>query len=322
MLIKEDKQWHEASLIEKNDNSIYTVQMYDAAQRNIGERRFEVTESNHIVGSCFHYPKDTRLCIFDPRSDSWVDASVREAVADSNAHRIKMSFSDSNADDYLMLLNPFNHSLLRVATHEYEDALRKYRSFVHTRYGFITDALTGERLSIEDQIIKIEVLDDKAGGTMESGGGQVRVGGAPLDFDGENGGHDRLLSMTQPNVHRNSGTFDVRRVLIEAEAAAGKTVMMRQVIHQCCKWNHRDNNDTVPILVLVIDLQRSMFKFAKEYENTEDLVAVYLRLNNDSTRLNLLMQARFQSRLITTGAFVTFSFVRLVRHMNRVGRCF
>ena len=69
--------------------------------------------------------------------------------------------------------------------------------------------------------------------------------------------------------------------------------MMRQVIHQCCKWDHRDKNDTVPILVLVIDLQRSMKKHVDHYEDADDLIAVYLRLNhfNDPLRFGALMQA-------------------------------
>ncbi|MEC8017759.1 MAG: hypothetical protein VX160_02190, partial [Actinomycetota bacterium] len=79
-----------------------------------------------------------------------------------------------------------------------------------------------------------------------------------------------------------------------ADAASGKTVMMRQVIHSCCKWKHRDHNDAVPILILIIDLQRSMAKFSHEYDGAEDLVAVYLRLTyqeSDYTRYLLFMQA-------------------------------
>ena len=28
--------------------------------------------------------------------------------------------------------------------------------------------------------------------------------------------------------------------------------MMRQVIHGCSNWRHRNHNDTVPILILII----------------------------------------------------------------------
>ena len=288
LLIKEDQQWREASLIEREENGTYTFQTYDDAHRNAEEQRVELAKDNHVVNAFFHHPKGMRLCIFDPRSDSWADASVREAILDSNAHRIIVPKTDgSKADDLLMVLNPFNHSPLRISSREYEDALRKYRSFVQTRYSFITDVLTGERLSIEDQIIKIEVLGDNAGDTFQGSG------------------YDRLLALAQPNTKRNCATRNVRRALIEAEAAAGKTVMMRQVIHHCCKWNHRDQNDTVPILVLVIDLQRSMAKFAKEYANADDLVAVFLRLHNDSRRFDLLIQVFIFGPPQETAAFPT-----------------
>ena len=204
----------------------------------------------------------------------WSDATVKEAINDGNLHRLAITGVD---EECLMLLNSLNHSLLRLSSADYDDALRKYRAFTQSRYGFIADALTGERLSIDDQVIKLTVLDATAGGRADS----------------DTSGYDRLAAMTQPRDDRNFGVRDVRRVLIEAEAAAGKTVMMRQVIHQCCKWDHRDKNDTVPILVLVIDLQRSMKKHVDHYEDADDLIAVYLRLNhfNDPLRFGALMQA-------------------------------
>ena len=65
---------------------------------------------------------------------------------------------------------------------------------------------------------------------------------------------------------------------------------MRQVIHGCSKWRHRDHNDAVPILILIIDLQRSMAKHPTEYEGVDDLVAMYLRLKfRDSDRYRFLM---------------------------------
>ena len=77
--------------------------------------------------------------------------------------------------------------------------------------------------------------------------------------------------------------------------------MMRQVIHGCCKWRHRDHNDAVPILILVIDLQRSITKHPTEYEGVDDLAAVYLRLtfgDFDRSRFLMLMQAYASRRAL------------------------
>ena len=77
--------------------------------------------------------------------------------------------------------------------------------------------------------------------------------------------------------------------------------MMRQVIHGCSKWRHRDHNDAVPILILIIDLQRSMAKSPTEYEGTDDLVAAYLRLtfgDSDRSRFLMLMQAYASRRAL------------------------
>ena len=76
---------------------------------------------------------------------------------------------------------------------------------------------------------------------------------------------------------------------------------MRQVIHGCSKWRHRDHNDAVPILILIIDLQRSIAKHPTEYEGVDDLVAVYLRLtirDSDRSRFLMLMQAYASRRAL------------------------
>ena len=80
-----------------------------------------------------------------------------------------------------------------------------------------------------------------------------------------------------------------------------QTVMMRQVIHGCSKWRHHDHNDAVPILILIIDLQRSIAKHPTEYEGVDDLVAVYLRLtirDSDRSRFLMLMQAYASRRAL------------------------
>ena len=77
--------------------------------------------------------------------------------------------------------------------------------------------------------------------------------------------------------------------------------MMRQVIHGCSKWRHRDHNDAVPILILIIDLQRSIAKHPTEYAGVDDLVAVYLRLkfgDSDRSRFLMLMQAYASRRAL------------------------
>ena len=148
--------------------------------------------------------------------------------------------------------------------------------FVLSRHSFITDALTGEHLNIEDQCVPVKLVNDENEITDDDG-------------------HARLMSMAEPLLNRSRGYRDVPRILITASAASGKTVTMRQVIHGCCKWNHRDANDVVPMLVLVIDLQRSMQKNPDAYANEPDLIAVYWRLvlsESDPLRFRMLMQVR------------------------------
>jgi hypothetical protein len=264
--------WQEASVLEMQPDGAYHLEMQSCHRTfDTWKISLRLTEDNHIVSACFCHKKGTRLCVFE-LCGTWSEATVQETADASNMHRLMVAGVDQERS---MLLNSFNHSLLRVSSTEYDDALRKYRAFVQSRFGFITDPLTAERLSIEDQIIKLQIIGTAAEKGADSGASE----------------YERLVAIIQPRDDRSSaGSRDVRRILIEAEAAAGKTVLMRQVIHQCCKWDHHDQNDTVPILVLVIDLQRSMKKNAVQYANTDDLIAVYLSLNNDTARFNALMQ--------------------------------
>ena len=268
----EGQQWREASIVEMQADGAYCVRVYYDTTQQVDAIEVRLTEKNHVVSACYRHPKGSGLCLFH-RAGGWRDVVVRETIDGSNWHRVTFSIrpGDETTEEAVVLLNPFNHSLRLLPSRDYDDAMRKYRAFVMSRYGFIADALTGERLSIEDQIIKLELSDANTarGGTS---------------------GQDQLLAMTNPVVNRNSGFRDVSRVLVEAEAAGGKSVMMRQCLHACCKWDHRDKNDTVPILVLIIDLQRSMAKFADEYHEAEDLVGVYLRLNHPDGRCDALMQ--------------------------------
>ena len=277
LLIKEaDGRQYEASVVEMLPDGRYQMRPDVSDSDGRGECVLRLTDTNHVIGACFSYPKGTRLCIFDARS-SWRDATVRECIDESNMHRVVPITSDGGGADEgaLILLNPSNHSQLRICSSGYDAALRKYRSFVRTRYSFITDALTGERLDIEDQIVNLNLVKlslDASKHTVSSS-------------------HDALLKIARPCSQRHSGSFNDCRILIKAAAASGKTVMMRQFIHDCCKYS--DQNDTVPILVLVIDLQRSMEKFAREYKDVEDLVAVFLMLNwkkHDKPRFDALMQ--------------------------------
>ena len=181
---------------------------------------------------------------------------------------------DNDTSAFEVLANPFNISPMLLPIDDYAGARRRYRTFVLTRFSFITDALTGAKLDVEDQCVPIK----------------MQQAGSPESVDG----HATLMKAAEPLTDRDRGTRDVCRNLITADAAGGKTVMMRQLIHGCCKWKHRDQNDAVPILILVIDLQRSMAKHAHEYEGQEDLVAVFLRLqhkDSDRSRYLMLMQA-------------------------------
>ena len=254
--------WCEVSLV-----SIDCGGKYGAIQNGERELTFDPAATTHVVSARVHFPPQSRVVFFD--NMQWHDGIIAKASAQHNKCEVQ-----NGSLKACLLNNPFNICPLLLQTDAYASALRDYRNFVLTRYSYISDPLSAERLNIEDQCVPVKLV----GANTTNSQDDIK----------------ELMKATEPLELRSRGYNDVSRILVTATAASGKTVMLRQVIYTCCKWGYRDANDTVPILIPVIDLQRSMAYHAHEYQGVQDLAAVYLRLtfkDNDDSRYLMLMQA-------------------------------
>lgn len=282
-----DRQWLEASVIEMRPDGRYSVWVNTEHSASESIESFVVatgspkksdvllTKDDHRISARFSYEPGMEICVY--QSSRWRDAIVQDDAIINGFHRLQLAGRDS--EEISIILNPFNHGIRFLNERDYITALLKYRSFIRTRCGTIEDALTGQRLDIEDQCANLQL---------------VASTGQTMDSSGEN--------VTQPITSRTQGREDsiAFRVLITAEAASGKTVKLRQFVYDCCKWNCRDLNDTVPILILIIDLQRSIENHVDDYNGRKDLAIVFLRLKYEKTdpmHFRFLMQVVLQTLL-------------------------
>ena len=105
------------------------------------------------------------------------------------------------------MLNPFNCALRWLPLEHYRPELRKYRAYIQTRFGFVVDAHSGQRLNIEEQCVPVELVSAVQGSSLSTSSAA---------------GHNYLMKMAESLEQRERGYHDVHRTLITAEAASGK----------------------------------------------------------------------------------------------------
>ena len=159
LLISIDGEWREASVLNRQPDGKHEI-ITSNREQEIVKKIVELTADNHVLSARVRFEKGDRVTLFD-HDDGWQDATI-EAVADG-IHTARL---DSERGTVELMPNLFNIAPLLMPLDEYALALRKYRAFVITRHSFVTDALTGERLDIEDQCVPVKLTD----GSSESGG--------------------------------------------------------------------------------------------------------------------------------------------------------
>lgn len=157
-----------------------------------------------------------------------------------------------------------NHAPLLEPSMALHAEYLKYLGWVRSTYAFVVDALSGERLDIMCQCVKLQV---------EGGGDE----------------HD-ALELVMHNVCSDAG----QPVMVIGEAASGKSTFARLFLSMCMQQAH--GMQLVPFLVTTIDLVRAI----KQNNLSGDYLDGYLRtLYGPSSRQYVfLKQAMLERRLV------------------------
>lgn len=123
-----------------------------------------------------------------------------------------------------MDLNSFNHCKLvdfgSVA--EYENARTKYLEGLAEKLSYIEDAITGNSLNMDDQIVSISIDTKDVSDDMGSWKTIVNT-------------DDLAVQLVRPSAGRPQGTHEAQGVLLRAGPGTGKTVSMHQLTRLIAK---------------------------------------------------------------------------------------
>jgi hypothetical protein len=156
--------------------------------------------------------------------DRLVDATVAAPPLNSGSmHTLTIESSTHHKPRSVTFdLNEFNHcQQLFTSALEYEEMRMKYLQQLVDRLAFVEDAITGNRLNIDDQLVYITcAVDAKQGsGTWASIGNMEGLS-------------EHLLA---PSPLRSQGTHEATGVLMRAGPGTGKTVSLQQLTRLVAK---------------------------------------------------------------------------------------
>ena len=227
-------------------------------------------------------------------------------------HRLQIGSSQVTMD-----LNDLNHSVQRFDTAAaYVAARRTYLSNLIEKLSFVEDAITGNRLRIDDQLVYIGINADD--GKTEGG---VKRSGKWADISNI---ADLAELMTSPSSSRTHGTHAAQGVLVRAGPGTGKTVSLSQLTRIMAVKLLRESPEPpattapgpsatvapadgdvamnpvqlVPLLLNVQRLASYMKKSMQSLAGTADLLREYIALEYDGDEKSLLLQAYEMKALV------------------------
>lgn len=196
---------------------------------------------------------------FDPRQRLLVLAEEgvlahAEVVARAGCvgNRFKLRLVDDKKTSYEVDLNPNNHAVSRFETAEaYTEAYRAYLDLLVKELGEVEDAITGNRLKVEDQLIYITA------DAHEEAAGRGITGVQRNGWSDATDMQSLATLLAAPSSNRHQGTHEAQRVLMLAGPGTGKTWSMQQLAYLLAQ-TAQDRGRALPLLPLLVPVQRML----------------------------------------------------------------
>ena len=198
------------------------------------------------IGRCIEYAPSERLLVLvatELVAAELVDATVTErARSVGNRHHLQLRDGSQIEVD----LNPWNHAIPRFESADtFFEARDRYVTEQLSALSTFQDAITGNHLKVEEQLIFI--------GTKEAGTQGVRRAG--WNDAGDMKALADLLAASSPA--RSQGTHDSQSVLMLAGPGTGKTWSTQQLAYLLLQ-KARASSEALPPLPLLVRVQRML----------------------------------------------------------------
>mmetsp|Transcript_13926 Transcript_13926/g.35924 ORF Transcript_13926/g.35924 Transcript_13926/m.35924 type:complete len:1262 (+) Transcript_13926:78-3863(+) len=230
------------------------------------------------------YAPEERLVLVT-RDNSVVDATVVECIGKGSRHKVAIQGGGTTIVD----LNEFNHAPQHFeSVAEYASTRVAYLEQIIDKLSLIEDAITGNRLNCDDQLIYITVLTDK----KSEGTAWANISSM----------EDLTGHLVAPSPLRSQGTHDAQGVLVRAGPGTGKTVSLQQLTRLVAKSLHASAATDVGLGVvpLFLQVQRLASYLKKGTLNLEsnDLLSAFIGVEYSGKTKDLLLQAYASRALV------------------------
>jgi predicted NACHT family NTPase len=149
-------------------------------------------------------------------------------------------------------LNPNNHAVSRFETAEaYTEAYRAYLVLLVKELGEVEDAITGNRLKVEDQLIYITA------DAREEAAGRGITGVQRNGWSDATDMQSLATLLAAPSSNRHQGTHEAQRVLMLAGPGTGKTWSTQQLAYLIAQ-TAQEAKGALPLLPLLVPVQRML----------------------------------------------------------------
>ena len=225
------------------------------------------------------YEPGERLFMVTKDSQSVVDATVVKRVGSGSTHQVTVARQPGKT---LIDLNKFNHAKQRFeSVAQYNKVRAMYLQEVVEQFSLIEDAITGNRLNCDDQLIYITVLTDKKSeGTAWAGISSME---------------DLTEHLTKSSSKRAQGMHGAQGVLVRAGPGTGKTVSLQQLTRLVAKRLQSKSKTDVGIALvpMLLSVQRlaSYMKRGTLNSQESDLLSAYINVEFTGQTRDLLLQA-------------------------------
>ena len=148
----------------------------------------------------------------------------------------------------LMDLNEVNHAEGSMFASEYQKVLSAYCMQMLEQYWVLEDTITGKRLNVEKQVMRVNAGTSDEGVAGWSRETAERVSAEDRDASGQplpglqrpayervRAVHHLVKFLVEPSQHRAQGRYEAQPILICAESGTGKTWAVRQLLYYVAK---------------------------------------------------------------------------------------
>ena len=212
---------------------------------NVSDRTVTARLGKHV-----HYDPGQRLLVV------LAEGVLAHAEVVVRAGRVGNRFKLRRVGDpktrYEVDLNPNNHAASRFeAAEAYTEACRTYLDLLVKELGEVEDAITGNRLKVEEQLIYI-TADARAGAAGRGITGVQRKG-----WRDATDMQSLATLLAAPSLNRHQGTHEAQGVLMLAGPGTGKTWSTQQLAYLLAR-TAQEAKGALPLLPLLVPVQRML----------------------------------------------------------------